>query len=106
LGYDFSVGFLCNIVKDTVIKEMMFPEYYNLKLLRIQETLSNIRNHGECVFENGTNCTFNNKLTVIVPINGNRQRLGTLVLARFDAEFTDDDLVLAEYSATVIDWKY
>jgi len=102
LGYDLSVGFLCNIVKNKVIKEMRFPEHYNLKLLNIHETISNIKNHGKCVFEDGTDCTSNNKLTVIVPINGNRERLGTLVLARFDGEFTDEDLVLAEYSATVI----
>ena len=73
-----------------------------MKLLNLHETLSNIKNYGECVFENGMYCTFNNKLTVIIPINGNRERLGTLVLARFDGEFTDEDLVLAEYSATVI----
>ena len=102
LGYDFSTGFLCDIVKDKVIKEMRFPEHYNLKLLNINETVSNIKSHGECVFENGTDCGFDNKLTVIVPINGNRERLGTLVLARFDGEFTDEDLVLAEYSATII----
>ena len=102
LGYDFSVGFLCNTVKDKVIKEMRFPEYYNLKLLNIHETISNIKNYGECLFEKGVDCTFNNNLTVIVPINGNRERLGTLVLAMFDGEFTDEDLVLAEYSATVI----
>ena len=33
---------------------------------------------------------------------GNRERLGTLLLARFGKEFADDDLVLAEYSATIV----
>jgi transcriptional pleiotropic repressor len=102
LGYNFSAGFLCDIVKDKVISEMRFPEHYNTKLLNIHETVANIKNHGECVFENGMDCGFANKLTVIVPINGNRERLGTLILARFDGEFTDEDLVLAEYSATII----
>jgi transcriptional pleiotropic repressor len=37
-----------------------------------------------------------------VPINGGGERLGTLVLARFGEKFTDEDLVLAEYSATVV----
>ncbi|MGL5439449.1 MAG: GTP-sensing pleiotropic transcriptional regulator CodY [Filifactoraceae bacterium] len=42
------------------------------------------------------------KLTVLVPILGGGQRLGTLILARYDNRFSDNDLVLAEYSATVI----
>ena len=42
------------------------------------------------------------KISTIVPIIGNRERLGTLILARFGEEFTDEDLVLAEYSATIV----
>ena len=42
------------------------------------------------------------KYNTIVPILGSGQRLGTLVLSRYDKEFKDDDLVIAEYSATVI----
>ena len=44
----------------------------------------------------------NDKITTIVPIIGNRERLGTLILARFNEEFTDEDLVLAEYSSTIV----
>ena len=33
---------------------------------------------------------------------GSRERLGTLILARFGHSFTDDDLVLVEYSATIV----
>ena len=42
------------------------------------------------------------KISTIVPIVGNGDRLGTLLLARFGEEFNDDDLVLAEYSATIV----
>ncbi len=42
------------------------------------------------------------KKTTIVPILGSGQRLGTLILSRYDKEYEDDDLVIAEYSATVI----
>ena len=42
------------------------------------------------------------KYLTIVPILCSGQRLGTLILARYDQMFTDDDLVIAEYSATVI----
>ncbi|AYD40057.1 GTP-sensing pleiotropic transcriptional regulator CodY [Clostridium fermenticellae] len=102
LGYNFSTGFECDVVKNRVISEMRFPEEYNSKLLNVHETLSNLPNNGMCVFEDDESCKVDNKLTTIVPINGNRERLGTLLLARFDEEFTDDDLVLGEYSATII----
>lgn len=103
LGYNFSSGFECDVVKNTVIKEMRFPDFYNNKLLNIHETLSNLKSHSQCVFfEEERACGIENKLSTIVPINGNRERLGTLLIARFDNEFTDEDLVLAEYSATII----
>jgi transcriptional pleiotropic repressor len=38
----------------------------------------------------------------VVPIVGAGNRLGTLVLAKFGEEFTNDDLVLAEIGATVV----
>lgn len=37
----------------------------------------------------------------IVPIYGVGRRIGTLIIAREDEDFTDDDLLLAEYGATV-----
>ena len=102
LGYDFSTGFECEIVRDKVVQEKRFPDHYNNKLLNVHEPKSNLENQGKCVFELGEDCGIKNKLTTIIPINGNRERLGTLLLARFDIPFTDDDLVIAEYSATII----
>ncbi|ABS33369.1 MULTISPECIES: GTP-sensing pleiotropic transcriptional regulator CodY [Clostridium] len=102
LGSKFYSGFECDEVREVVLKENRFPDFYNNKLLNVNETLSNSPNHDKCVFDNLKDCSINNKLSTIVPINGNRERLGTLLLARFDKEFTDEDLVLAEYSATII----
>lgn len=102
LGFNLSSGFECDIVKDKVLNEMRFPENYNNKLLNIHETLSNLTNQGDCVFDEDKSCGIENKLTTIVPIIGNRERLGTLLIARFDEQFADEDLVLSEYSATII----
>ena len=52
--------------------------------------------------EENKKCLTEDKLTTIVPIIGNRERIGTLILARFGKNFTEDDLVLVEYSATVV----
>ena len=81
--------------------DKMFPKEYNESLLKINETLENLT--GEDVLK-----LFPDehdrleKNTTIVPILGSGQRLGTLVLSRYNDKFTDDDLVISEYSATVI----
>lgn len=101
LGVGFSAGFECEDIKNKIVSDMRVPEQYNNMVLGIQETAANLDNQGMCVFAEEEKCFVKNKLSTIVPINGNRERLGTLVLARFGTEFTDDDLVLAEYSATI-----
>ena len=102
LGYNFAGGFECETVKDHVVKNMRFPEDYNERLLGVDETRANLSSKGICVFEGEKDCEIEGKLSTIVPINGNRERLGTLLLARFNKEFFEEDLVIAEYSATIV----
>ena len=102
IGHDFSLGFECEYLTEHILKEMRYPEFYNNKLLSVHETQANSTNHGLCVFEEKEECHLKNKYTTIVPINGNRERLGTLLISKYDEEFTDDDLIIAEYSATII----
>jgi transcriptional pleiotropic repressor len=42
------------------------------------------------------------KFITIVPIIGNGLRLGTLVIARRDNTYSEEDIVLAEYASTVV----
>ena len=102
LGSSFSKNFECDIMKEKVTVNKKFPEEYNDSLLEITQTISNIPSKGECVIENGKKCRSMDKLSTIIPIIGNRERIGTLILSRFGTPFTDDDLVLVEYSATVV----
>lgn len=102
LGYNLFQGFECRYVKDEILAQMKFPDSYNDKLLAIHETQENLPNDGLCVFDTDKNCNVSNKLSTIVPVIGNRERLGTVLLARFDKNFDEDDIVLAEYSATII----
>lgn len=102
LGSNFSSGFECEIMQKDIISQNKFPEFYNIKLMSTHETKANLTNNGICVFNEALKCELDNKLTTIVPIVGNRERLGTLLLSRFDTLFTDGDLVLSEYSATIV----
>ena len=68
----------------------------------MDSTSSNIPQKEICAFDDNSECLVEGKITTIVPIYGVGERIGTLVLAKFNEEFTDDDLLLAEYGATVV----
>lgn len=102
LGYELAGGFECDIVQEEIVREKRFPEQYNEKLLGFTETSENMREEPDCIFDNVSECSHPNKISTVIPINSGGNRLGTLLLARFGREFTEDDLVLAEYSATIV----
>lgn len=102
LGYALSRGFDCDIINSEIVKERRFPKEYNDELLIISETSANTKNVTECVFDDISDCDYPDKISTIVPINSSGDRLGTLVLARFGREFDTADLILAEYSATIV----
>jgi transcriptional pleiotropic repressor len=102
LGYELSSGFDCDIIQSEVVKEKKFPKRYNDELLKVIETKENVEEISECVFDQVSKCDYPDKIVTVIPINSGGVRLGTLVLARYGRNFTEDDLVLAEYSATVV----
>ena len=86
-----------------MFEERQFPEEYTKKLFDVNETSSNLdvdSVHSAFPVENRD--LFKEGLTTIVPIIGGGERLGTLILARMKKDFQDDDLILAEYGATVV----
>lgn len=79
----------------------LFPENYNESLLKINETQYNITEDELLdIFKNDIDSY--SKIVTIVPINGNGIRLGTLVIARREGLFNEEDIVLAEYAGTVV----
>ncbi|MED3660391.1 GTP-sensing pleiotropic transcriptional regulator CodY [Ureibacillus sp. FSL K6-8385] len=86
-----------------MLEERRFPEDYTKSLLEITETSPNIDINSEyTIFPVENRDIFKNGLTTIVPIIGGGERLGTLILGRLHEKFGDDDLILAEYGATVV----
>lgn len=103
MGYALLGDFECELMREHVLKQGVFPERYVEWLLKITETSPNLQlKNSICAFSEETPCLFNNKYTTIVPIYGGGERIGTLIIAKFDNLFTDDDLILAEYGATVV----
>lgn len=103
LGYAFLNDFECDLMLDKVVGQGRFPRNYSERLLTFNETSANRRSRsGRCAFADNTECMFKNKITTIVPIYGVRQRIGTLLVSKYDGECSDDDILLAEYGAAVI----
>ncbi|TVP84217.1 MAG: GTP-sensing pleiotropic transcriptional regulator CodY [Alkalicoccus sp.] len=87
----------------SMLEQRQFPEQYTSGLFNIQETSSNLDIESDyTAFPVENKDLFKNGLTTIVPVQGGGQRLGTLILARLDDSFGDDDLLLAEYASTVV----
>lgn len=102
LGYQLSSGFTCDVVENEVIKNEKFPKKYNDELLSVTETNENVTDFDLCVFDEFAECDHPGKIATIIPINSGGERLGTLLLARFNREFGIQDLILSEYSATIV----
>lgn len=103
MGTAFMKDFSCPAM-DEIISKQDFPSSFNLDMLAITQTRSNIRDHTPgCFFHvEGMTCPFTYKMLCVIPLLGGGERLGTLVLGKIAGEFTDGDLILAEYGATVV----
>lgn len=87
----------------TMLKERQFPEEYNTLLLKQDESVANIGIDNPLTsFPVEMREMFESSYTALVPILGGGDRLGTLVLGRLNDQYGDEDLILAEYGATVI----
>ena len=102
-GYALIHEFECDIMREQVLDTKTFPDDYLDFIMRVKETLANIAHENQsCAFITHTRCIFKDKMTTVVPIYGNGERIGTLIVAKYDASFDDEDLLLAEYAATVL----
>lgn len=103
LGHALARDYKCESMERTLVESGFFPGDYNEKLLSIAETTVGFQRDKDCcVFNENESCNYVDRITTIVPINGGGERLGTLIVAKFGEEFTDQDLLLAEYGATVV----
>ena len=90
-----------------MLESKHIPSEYTELLMDVKQTESNIDIDNELtVFPPEDKEVFSSSRTTVFPILGGGERLGTLVLGRVKDDFNENDLVLGEYAATVIEWKY
>lgn len=105
LGYAVHEHALTEEWLDIMTKEQRFPGDFNKYLLRTEQTVANLTEKEKepfYVFTPEENESFRSKFISVTPVIGTRERQGTLVFARSSQPFDDGDLVLAEYSATIV----
>lgn len=103
LGYGLTEYELTLEWNQIMNEDKRFPGNFNESLLKLDETVKNIEDKDPFyVFSPEENEVFKQKHLTVVPIRAGGQRLGTLVLARLNKQFNNDDLILAEYGATVV----
>jgi transcriptional pleiotropic repressor len=103
LGYAVHEHALTDEWVQIMTEEQRFPGDFNKNLLRTEQTVSNLKDKEPFyVFSPEENESFRSKNITIAPIIGGRERQGTLLFARSSQPFDEEDLVLAEYSATIV----
>lgn len=103
LGYAVLHELADNVTNDEVLSQKIFPNNYNTDLLKHDTTAANLEDAIPFrIFSEEIVARANSKYTTVVPVIGGGERLGTLILARFERPFTDEDLLLGEYGATVV----
>ena len=102
------LGYAENLFKSEplrqILEERQFPTEYSEYLLRFTKTGSiDDTNHEHPALDMMT--LLKSKFITIIPIDGGEKRLGTLLIARAEYQLHKDELILAEYSATIVGIK-
>ncbi|MGX7198843.1 GTP-sensing pleiotropic transcriptional regulator CodY [Enterococcus nangangensis] len=86
-----------------MFEEKQFPKEYTAAMDRLTETSENVPITSDLTaFPVEARANYPFGVTTIVPIYGAGKRLGTVIFSRMQERFQDEDLVLAEYTASVI----
>lgn len=105
IGYAFSNDEQCLNIDKLLNHAERFPESFNQQFSAIQETKTNfILDEGQkCIFNvRDSSCNCSKCKWVLVPVFGGAKRIGTVILMRKDVDFSEEDIVLAEYGAIVV----
>lgn len=103
LGYGLLDQSEAGELHSTILSEKRIPLDYNSLLFSAMETVTNSNgNPNQLHIVEQINKLFGLKQLAIVPIIGGEERIGTLLLSRNDHSFSEDDIILGEYGATIV----
>lgn len=101
IGVSYKIKSDSATISDPETQAEVFPGEYNEEFIKVKETVANVTGEDALkIFKYDYDTS--DKLHTLVPILGGGKRWGTLILTRYSPEFVAEDLVLAEYGATII----
>ena len=101
LGTYFSIAEESSTEEDPDSGLLRLPDTYATELMKIRETVPNLQNEEVLKvfkYEQSTK----SKYHTIIPIIGGGERWGSLILARYEPEYAEADLVVGEVGATIV----
>lgn len=101
IGVHYKIKTDSSTIRDPETGNEKFPTIYNEGFMRVEHTEANLTAEEAMEIFKYDYDTYD-KLNTIVPILGGGKRWGTMLLSRYKPEYDDEDLVLAEYGATVV----
>lgn len=101
LAAKYETGEEAPLSKDPETGEFVLPHKYNEKFLTVRESRINLMYDSIKEFY-GEDYELASKYHTIVPIIFGGNRIGTLLLARPEKAYDDEDIAICEYGATVV----
>jgi transcriptional pleiotropic repressor len=101
IGVHYTIRSDSAAVDDPETGRQKLPNEYNDEMLKVTETMTNLKADEALKIFKYDYDTYD-KLHTIIPVYGAGERLGTVILTRYSPPFTDEDLILGEYGATVV----
>ena len=101
LAAKYAAGEEAPLAFDEESGKVMLPQIYNERFLKIEETKANLIYDSIKAYY-GEDYTLASKYHTIVPIIFGGNRIATLLLARPDKAYDDEDIAICEYGATVV----
>ena len=101
LGVAYKIKSDSPTMIDSETGDELFPVEYNDEFMKLDQTAANLTGDDVlAIFKYDYDTA--DKLHTVIPILGGGKRWGTLIMVRYEPVFSDEDLVLGEYGATVI----
>lgn len=94
-----------SVIKDPMTGEIRVPKEYSDRLLRDDRTSLNLQETTPFCQVRNENVGVSSPCTTIIPIIGHGERIATMLLTKHSGSFSDEDIMLAEYSATVVGYE-
>ena len=101
IGVSLKIKQDSSTIKDAETGDESFPGEYNEGLMKVKKTCANMSGE-EALTIFKYDYDTSDKLHTVIPIVGGGNRWGTLIVTRYEPEFTDEDLVLGECGATIV----